>query len=342
MKNKHSCSCFIFVVFNVVFSFFANANGVDIKPNIYSDLRIPQEVQLVLKEYYQKSALTKGYVESTNNAVLRQLKNKKYLYIGMKSAGKKYFAMDVTEINNPKLVFIIKGGEGDFTNLGQTWSTPVVTKVKIGQSEKTVIIFGGGYDETQNHQVIRTSDAVGNSVFMVDADNGSLLWSNSKVNADLTTPEMIYSIPASVSAVDRDGDGLADHLYVVDTGGQLFRLDIYNGQTGGNLIKGGIIASFSGHTEASNRRFFYAPDITAVFLDTEQYFAVALGTGFKAEPSNTIIQDMFYMVKDKYVFTTDAHGKYLRPTKPMTVNNLYDATERLLTSNNPVIRNFEH
>jgi type IV pilus assembly protein PilY1 len=69
-----------------------------------------------------------------------------YLYVGMRRGGNNYYALDVTDRSNPKLKWIINGGSGDFAELGETWSKPIVTKVKLNGTSKDVLIFGGGYD----------------------------------------------------------------------------------------------------------------------------------------------------------------------------------------------------
>ena len=49
------------------------------------------------------------------------------LYFGMRRGGNHYYALEVSDINNPKLLWKISGGAGDFINLGQTWSRMVLT-----------------------------------------------------------------------------------------------------------------------------------------------------------------------------------------------------------------------
>jgi type IV pilus assembly protein PilY1 len=118
-----------------------------------------------------------------------------------------------------------------------------VTKIKVGAASRNVLIFGGGYDEDQDSKLLRSTDAVGNSVSIVDADSGELIWSAS--NTDLNLPYMGCSIPARVSVIDRDNDGIAYHMYVADMGGQLFRLDIHNEESVAGLVTGSLLANFS-------------------------------------------------------------------------------------------------
>ena len=95
---------------------------------------------------------------------------------------------------------------------------------------------------------------------------------------------------------------------------------------------------FRSDIEADNRRFYYGPDISEISLDTDHYYAVVLGSGFRAHPLNTTINDHFYMIKDEGVFTLDENGDYGLPSTPLGLNNLYDATEHLLTSSDSVAK----
>jgi type IV pilus assembly protein PilY1 len=264
--------------------------------------------------------------------VYREVDGKKYIYIGMRRGGNNYYVVDVTAKDDPKIVFTINGGEGDFANMGQSWSRPTITKVRIGDVVKNVVIVGGGYDPDQDSKAERSDDVVGNSVYIIDADNGDLLWSAGKEDADLVLTDMNYSIPARISVIDRDNDGFADHMYVADMGGQIFRLDIYNGEARSDLVSGQLLAQLGADDAENNRRFYYAPDVSEISTVDEHYYAVAIGSGFRAGPLNTQIQDNFYMIKDKGVFVRDEFDKFTFPTTVISNSSLYDATDHLLTS----------
>ena len=292
---------------------------------------MPKDLMDNLYDLYLDSSSFSHIYGLDGDMVLRTVGSNIYLYVGMRRGGNNYYAFDITSKTNPKLMFKIEGGIGDFANLGQTWSKPTITKIKVGTASRNVLIFGGGYDEDQDSKLLRSADSVGNSVFIVDADSGELIWSASASSADLVLPEMQYSIPARISVIDRENDGFADHMYVVDTGGQLFRLDIHNGESVADLVSGGLLANFAGNIEEDNRRFYYGPDISEISLGDDHYYAVVMGTGFRAHPLDTIINDHFYMVKDSGVFTFD-DGKFGLPTTPLVLGDLYDATEHLLTT----------
>lgn len=295
---------------------------------------MPRDLLNNLHDIYEDNSSFSHIYGLDGDMVLRETADDKlYLYVGMRRGGNNYYVFDITNKTAPSILFEVRGGSAGFEKLGQTWSRPTITKVKIGSSEKKVMIFGGGYDDDQDSKTNRSADVIGNAVYIVDANTGALLWTASNSDADLVLDEMDYSIPARISAIDRDNDGLADHLYVADMGGQIFRLDIYNGQTGNDFIKGGLLASFASDGAAqNNRRFYYAPDVSEISLADEHYYAVAAGTGYRAHPLDTTIQDRFYMIKDTGVFLFDEDNNYVLPETPYGESDLYDATAHLLTS----------
>ncbi|MDF2178223.1 PilC/PilY family type IV pilus protein [Aliiglaciecola sp. CAU 1673] len=294
---------------------------------------IPKELLSNLYDFYQNNSTFAHVYGLDGDLVLRNNGAQQILYVGMRRGGRNYYAFDITNKTSPSLMFKIEGGQPGFEKLGQTWSRPTLTKVNIGGSTKTVLIFGGGYDVDQDSKTLRAPDVVGNAVYMVDADTGALLWSASSSNASKVLPDMKYSVPARISVVDRENDGLADHMYIADTGGQLFRLDIHQGKGANDLVTGGLLATFAKDgTVADNRRFYYGPDIAEISLANEHYYAVALGSGYRAHPLDTQIQDNFYMIKDAGVFNVDVDGNYGLPATAYTSADLYNATDHLLTS----------
>ncbi|MBU2979101.1 PilC/PilY family type IV pilus protein [Alteromonas sp. C1M14] len=292
---------------------------------------IPKELLANLYDFYLDTSSYAHVYGLDGDMVLRNDGDDMYLYVGMRRGGRNYYVFDVTNKTAPKLKFAIRGGESGLEKLGQTWSRPTITKVKMGSTVKNVMIVGGGYDDAQDTKTTRDADGMGNAVYMFDADTGDLLWHVSNEDADLNVSEMVYSIPSRISVIDRDNDGYADHMYVSDMGGQLFRFDIYNGNSGSDFIKGARIADFGGSTEADNRRFFYGADVTEVALGDELYYGVAIGSGWRAAPLDDVVEDRFYFLKDTGVFQHDTDGNYVLPTVA-TESSLYDATESLLTS----------
>lgn len=255
-----------------------------------------------------------------------------YLYVGMRRGGNNIYSLDVTNRDSPKLRWVIKGGSGDYAQLGQTWSTVNVEKVKDGDTEKTVLIFGGGYDTNQDGVTVRTADTVGRAIYIADADTGALLWSaGPNGGVDTQIAEMNYSIPARIKPLDINGDGFIDRLYAADMGGQIFRFDIdnNNGSALAGSVTGGRIADLASTGEANARRFYYPPDVALIAAKGKApYLALAITSGYRAHPNDLDIHDRIYMIKDNDIYTAPS-------TYPAAVTeaSLYDATLNLAGGN---------
>src|SRR5690606_32530954 len=94
-----------------------------------------------------------------------------------------------------------------FEQLGQTWSAPVHTKIKVVSNIRDVLIFAGGYDTNQDNISERTTDTMGNALYIVDALTGTKLWSAISVAGhDVTLSGMRDSIPSRVSVIGLQSD----------------------------------------------------------------------------------------------------------------------------------------
>jgi type IV pilus assembly protein PilY1 len=265
-----------------------------------------------------------------------------YLYFGMRRGGRNYYALDVTDRSNPKILWTIKGGitGDDFEMLGQTWSTPVKTTIEIGNDTEEVLIFGGGYHPGQDDAVTKTPDAYGNAVYMVRAgsdaiSNGGnfdgspdLLWSAGNSN-DFTEnlPDMDFSIPSDIKVLDMNLDGFPDQMYVGDMGGQLWRFDLHSGASNANaLATAGVIGRVSGSDAANNRRFYNTPDVSIFSDNGTKKLSIAIGSGWRAHPLDEVIEDRFYSFHSIHVHSAPA--TYTVTTEA----ELYDATENYLGS----------
>lgn len=271
----------------------------------------------------------------TNNIIVSGEGDHVYLYISMRRGGRNIYALKVTDPDSPELMWVIKGGFGDYTELGETWSTVNVEKIKDGADERTVLIFGGGYDATQDNAAVRTVDTVGRTVYIADAESGARLWSGG-VDGASPNADMLYSIPARIKPLDTSGDGYIDRLYAADMGGQIFRFDIdnTNDATLASSISGGRIADFAGDTAADARRFYYPPDVALVDAPDGKYHALVISSGYRAHPLNEVIHDRIYMIKDRNtaLITSNEDYKY-NPSSDtaasLTEGNLEDVTINL-------------
>ena len=250
-------------------------------------------------------------------------------FVAARRGGNDIYALDlssnvvsVSDTFTPKFLWRIEGGLGDFSRLGQTWSQPVVTKINIdsgsGAEITEVLIFGGGYDFTLDNSGIYTpsdnggDDFLGNAIYIVDPDDGGLILSisGSGSGADIQVSDMSYSIPASIRAHDSDLDGITDRLYAVDTGGQVWRVDLATLETAtpnpeSTTVIGKLAEIGDDSSNATKRRFFDAPSIVQVtdtaFSNESDYDYILVGSGYRAHPLDTEVEDRFYAFRDFFI-----------------------------------------
>jgi hypothetical protein len=102
-----------------------------------------------------------------------------------------------------------------FADLGQTWSVPIIGRIKVieggTQVDKFVAIFGGGMDVDN-----KLSPKRGNWVYMVDVETGQTIYKRKIVGA----------APADPAVLDSDLDGYLDTVYMGTTAGFLYKIDI--------------------------------------------------------------------------------------------------------------------
>lgn len=176
-----------------------------------------------------------------------------FAYGGLRMGGEALYGMNITNKSTPKILFTItsqgvssttagKSATTGFERLGQIWSKPVAAKIRLTKGSSTtkntaptdVLIFGGGYDmryEEDDYVPTSASPAQGNAIYMIDAKTGELIWSTSSAatsGKNVKADNMINSITGGITVLDRDNDGLMDHIYAADLGGQVFRADFEN------------------------------------------------------------------------------------------------------------------
>lgn len=285
-----------------------------------------------------------------------------HLFSAQRRGGSDIFALDITPTNKltavtdtivPKFLWRIQGGvAGDFERMGLSFSVPTLATIAVpgGGSTvpKDVLIFGGGYDValdsddgTGNARVFGTAAGdpnLGNAIYVVDAATGDrIFWISSSADSSngdaINIPDMKYSIASELKVFDSDGDGYDDRLYVGDTAGQVWRVDIAGVDPTGTSPKGNSVVgklaniSTAGGTPADGeRRFFYAPSVVQV-LDTEfsnatngEYDYVLLGSGNRANPTNKGVKDRFYGFRDTNIGPMlDAGGNNVADDYPRAI-----------------------
>lgn len=282
-----------------------------IPPNLLSKLK---NLNGPLIEFFVDGS-PKIYVErDSSDNILKAI-----LIFGQRRGGNRYIALDVTDRLNPKFLWEINPTSRiygtttytttDYKELGQTWSTPQIGKIKNGSGEKWVAFIGGGYDTNQDNIPVLNPDTKGRGVYVVDILTGSLIW---KYTKDEDSSRMVYSIPSDIAKLDTDGDGKINRLYVGDMGGRIWRFDIGDANNTAAWT-GNIIFNAQG-------KIFYPPDVT-LENDAGNYEMIFFGTGDRENPKGDLTNiNRLYAIKDKPPY----------PHSPMIENDLKDVTEDLL------------
>lgn len=256
-----------------------------------------------------------------------------YLYLTMRRGGSNLYALDISFPREPVLKWIIRGDRDansyadaaslnpDFGQLGQTWSKPHITKVSFNSLTINALLFGGGYDKGIDTQPTTIApNNIGVDVFIVNANDGSLLWRANPSNYSA----MKYSFTADTVPIDSDGDGTMDLFYAIDMGGQLWRFDENPSASSlSDLFNGQVIAQLSSMSGSDARRFYQAPTV-AINPDNTEYY-IALGSGFRPMPYNLDVNDRIFVIKD-----------LIAPGARTTIDEteLYNATGNLIQDGN--------
>ncbi|MEN8389595.1 PilC/PilY family type IV pilus protein [Acinetobacter indicus] len=245
-----------------------------------------------------------------------------WVYGGLRMGGKSYYALDLTDIEKPELKFHINpdadNASAALKQMGQSWSKPTLAYVNWGDTRKLVMFVGGGYDPVYETHNADPSSTKGNGVYMFDAHNGDLLWwasDSEKTGASRFTQnnELKYSVVSQINAIDRDGDGLTDHLYFGDLGGQAFRVDFNNRAADTANFATRVVRLFTEHQGSGLSPRFYEMPSVSIHQDDGSYFAaVAFSSGNRSSPlaglnSTVSANDAVFVVYDNDVARQDLY-----------------------------------
>ena len=215
--------------------------------------------------------------------------DKTILVFGERRGGDRYYALDVTNLNSPTLLWEISPNRTGYGELGQTWSTPKIGKIKDGAGAKWIVYFGGGYDTNQDKDAPDSIQEKGSAVYIADLLTGDLVWKFTSANSS----SMKNCIPGDVNSIDINGDGFVDRLYVGDTGGRIWRFDIGDVANKGSWTGKLIFESPAG------LKIFYPPDVVLERDSGGDYEILLFGTGDREHPKGTTEVNRIYAIKDK-------------------------------------------
>lgn len=253
--------------------------------------------------------------------------DKVWVFFGLRRGGNSYYAMDITNPDSPKLMWKIDNNSTGFSELGQSWSTPVVSYM-AANGVKPVLVFGAGYSTNKDLPGARTEDPEGRGIFVVDAQTGELVW---RLTPD-TGFTGKHSVAGSVAVMDSDQDGYTDRMYFADTAGSIWRVDAVGPISDWTHYE---FARVSDLTDADDRRFFYEPVVARTFTrvveeteievdgvketivtrSTVPFDAITIGSGTRPNPLGTDTQDKLFMLKDMRVVSATVTSE----TKPSPI-----------------------
>jgi len=283
---------------------------------------------------------------------------------GMRQGGRSYYALDITDptaFNASKIVWEFPSETGAdnaayMPYMGETWSEPVITKVKVeaggddngGEGyERWVVIVGAGYDPkgdpnnpsaTYDNTLTATTSKAGRAILMLDARTGKVIAEKKFVyNATDEQAQMRFSIASTPAVFDLDFDGYADVVYVGDLGGNLWKWTIH--EVGADANSDGKVDSWpfrkffdapeypNAATPTHWKSFFFPP--TATFVDGTLW--LAFGSGERADlrwPGIPDATDTAQLENNRYYAMTDLDPYESQAPMPpvLTEANLTDVT----------------
>ncbi|MFV8817836.1 pilus assembly protein [Haliea sp. E17] len=240
-----------------------------------------------------------------------------YIYPTMRRGGSMVYGFDVTDPNNPSLLW--RQGcddtactDPDFDNIGNTWSTPqgifLAEYPGSGADPEPLVIFGGGYDacldEDQAAYACDNNTVKGRGIYLLDAVDGDLV-----AYFDTDAP-----VITDVSLVDMDVDGVAEMAYVADVQGNIYRIrfaDYVSNMAGLQAVPAGAIVhrvendwdiETIAHMPDSELRSYNS--VTAATTTTLGQVAVTFGSGDRERPLESNypyadeVENRFYMLLD--------------------------------------------
>lgn len=270
------------------------------------------------------------------------------VYGGLRMGGSSYYALDLQNIEDPKLQFHIDpvNQKVHFNNssksfpqlssMGQSWSKPQIAWVRWNGQRKRVMLVGGGYDAGYESDEYNQTNAKGAGIYMFDAENGDLLWWSSK-NASNTSLGVIgvnnndlkYSVVSEIRTVDSDEDGLADNLYFGDLGGQLWRVDLDNKATSIANFAKKPVRLLNLNSGATSPRFYDMPAFSVYSHNGSKFAVISVGSGNRSKPlaeytatQTTYNHDAVYNVYDKDVARSDLLTTNTYKTKDITLTGV--------------------
>lgn len=177
----------------------------------------------------------------------------------------------------------------DYKGLGETWSVPVIGRLKTDNSDVFALFFGGGYDNV--------NAGVGNKVFVSKVEDASILRAfdlgdsagDGIKNMAISSPGLLFE--------DATGKDYIQFMYIGDQEGQMWKMDVRktDPSTWTNCI------FFDALADSTNERYInITPELS---YDSGKQLWVYFGTGdiYNPEKSTAVMDNRFFAVRDDNV-----------------------------------------
>ncbi|MEM9175835.1 MAG: PilC/PilY family type IV pilus protein [Myxococcota bacterium] len=252
---------------------------------------------------------------------------KTILVTGMREGGEQYLSLDMTDPTATDYPgynweFPLESDTTWRDYVGQTWSQPVITRIRLEQSdgdveERWVAIAGFGYDATSDVNDSAQYDAAslkGRGIVMLDIDTGRPVAVRKFGTATGDVADMLYAIPSAPAVLDYDQDGFADIIYIGDLGGNVWKWVVRDAgnanPTDAQLYQANWpFRKFFDHDPSTGatdhaRSFYFAPSATV----SNGILHIGLGSGERSDLNCTStlrgcdVLNRFYILKDRDVW----------------------------------------
>ena len=247
------------------------------------------------------------------------------LLTGMGRGGHGYFALDVTNPNNPSFLFAFQNDpvnkqvyhwddsgnridlgyvvdipdEYDYSQLGEAWSTPTIVAMPYGNGRKWVAVFGAGYNGGVNTDY-------GSAVYVIDLENkGKVLKLINlddsvgivDVNGVKISNNIANSVPATLTAITPDTTSQAKYkgamFYFADLEGKLWKLNLTNK---GTIYE--VTQIFNAEAVHENDRMTFFQVTPSIGNDGNLWMYYGTGNQQKLQRMSSDIENRIYGLKD--------------------------------------------